>query len=87
MLTRSRIRYVYVGEWKCIVLMGPECATRLPTVQSWRARLHDAFGQARTYYAAAIKRFMSSKQMDPYMQKIQFQVSQQATGDPDRPAM
>lgn len=43
--------------------------------------------EARTYYAAAIKRFMSSKQMDPYMQKIQFQVSQQATGDPDRPAM
>ncbi len=43
--------------------------------------------EARTYYAAAIKRFMRSKQMDPYMQKILFQMSQQATGDPDRAAM
>ncbi|MBA2467422.1 MAG: hypothetical protein H0V46_07460 [Sphingomonas sp.] len=43
--------------------------------------------EARTYYAAAIKRFMSSKEMDPYMQKIQFQMSGQATGDPDRAAM
>lgn len=43
--------------------------------------------EARTYYAAAIKRFMSTEQMDPYMQKLQFQVSAQATGDPDRAAM
>lgn len=43
--------------------------------------------EARTYYAAAIKRFMGSKQMDPYMQKIQFQMSQQDTGDPDRAVM
>lgn len=40
--------------------------------------------EARTYYAAAIKRFMSSKQMDPYMQKIQFQLPAKAAGDPDR---
>lgn len=43
--------------------------------------------EARTYYAAAIKRFMGTKEMDPYMQKIQFQLSGQATGDPDRAAM
>ncbi len=42
--------------------------------------------EARTYYAAAIKRFMTTKQMDPYMQKLQFQVSGQATADPDRAA-
>lgn len=41
-------------------------------------------GEARTYYAAAIKRFMGTKEMDPYMQKIQFQAPGQATGDPDR---
>ena len=40
--------------------------------------------QARTYYAAAIKRFMSTKQMDPYMQRLQFQASRQNTRDPDR---
>jgi hypothetical protein len=27
---------------------------------------------------------MSSKEMNPYMQKLQFQESGQATGDPDR---
>lgn len=43
--------------------------------------------EARTYYAAAIKRFMSDKEMDPYMQKLQFQASGQGTGDPDRAAM
>ncbi len=40
--------------------------------------------QARSYYASAMKRFMSSKQMDPYMQRIQFDMPRQATGDPDR---
>ncbi len=40
--------------------------------------------QARSYYATAIKRFMSTKQMDPYMQRIQFDMSRQNTGDPDR---
>ncbi len=39
---------------------------------------------ARVYYAAAIKRFMSSKEMDPYMQKLQFEMSGQASADPDR---
>lgn len=43
--------------------------------------------EARTYYAAAIKRFISTKAMDPYMQKLQFQPSGQGTGDPDRAAM
>ena len=43
--------------------------------------------EARTYYAAAIKRFMSTKEMDPYMQKLQFQPSGQGTGDPDRAAV
>jgi len=43
--------------------------------------------EARTYYAAAIKRFMSTKEMDPYMQKLQFQPSGQGTGDPDSAAM
>lgn len=43
--------------------------------------------EARTYYAAAIKRFMSTKERDPYMQKLQFQPSSQGTGDSDRAAM
>ena len=43
--------------------------------------------EARTYYAAAIKRFMSTKEMDPYMQKLQFQPQGTNTGDPDRATM
>ena len=43
--------------------------------------------EARTYNAAAIKRFMSTKEMDPYMQKLQFRPSSQGTGDSDRAAM
>ena len=43
--------------------------------------------EARTYYTAAIKRFMRTKEMDPYMQKLQFQSSGQSTGDPDSAAM
>ncbi len=39
---------------------------------------------ARSYYAAAMKRFMNTKQMDPYMQRIQFQRSPQNARDPDR---
>ncbi len=42
---------------------------------------------ARSYYAAAMKRFMSTKQMDPYMQRLQFQTSRQNAGDPDRAVM
>lgn len=40
--------------------------------------------QARSYYAAAMQRFMRSNQMDPYMQGLQFQVSRTSTRDPDR---
>ena len=40
--------------------------------------------EARTYYAAAIKRFMSTKEMDLYMQKLQFQPQGSNTGDPDK---
>ena len=40
--------------------------------------------EARTYYAAAIKRFMSTKEMDSYMQKLQFQPQGSNTGDPDK---
>lgn len=40
--------------------------------------------EARTYYAAAIKRFMTAKQMDPYMQRLQFEVPREKTGDSDR---
>ena len=40
--------------------------------------------EARSYYAAAIKRFMSTKELDPYMQKLQFQPQGPGTSDPDR---
>lgn len=40
--------------------------------------------QARTYYAAAIKRFMTTKQMDPYMQGIRFKRPTGPARDPDR---
>lgn len=40
--------------------------------------------QARSYYAAAIQRFMSSNQMDPYMQGLQFPMPRSNTADPDR---
>ena len=43
--------------------------------------------EARTYYAAAIKRFVTTKDMDPYMQKLQFQPQGQGTSDPDRATM
>lgn len=43
--------------------------------------------EARTYYAAAIKRFMGTKAMDPYMQKLQFQPQGSNTGDPDKAVM
>lgn len=43
--------------------------------------------EARIYYTAAIKRLMRTKEMDPYMQKLQFQSSGQSTGDPDSAAM
>ena len=43
--------------------------------------------EARIYYAAAIKRFMSTKEMDPYMQKLQFQPQGPGTSDPDRASM
>ncbi len=31
--------------------------------------------QARSYYAATMQRFARSNQMDPYMQRIQFQIT------------
>jgi hypothetical protein len=40
--------------------------------------------QARSYYAAAMQRFMSSNQMDPYMQRLQFQTPASNARDPDR---
>ena len=43
--------------------------------------------EARTYYAAAIKRFVTTKEMDPYMQKLQFKPLGPGTSDPDRAAM
>jgi hypothetical protein len=43
--------------------------------------------QARSYYAAAMQRFMSSNQMDPYMQRIQFQMPSSNSRDPDRAVM
>lgn len=43
--------------------------------------------QARSYYAAAMQRFMSSNQMDPYMQRLQFQPPGSNAGDPDRAVM
>lgn len=43
--------------------------------------------QARSYYAAAMQRFMSSNQMDPYMQRLQFQAAGSGAGDPDRAVM
>lgn len=42
--------------------------------------------QARAYYAAAMKRFMSTNQMDPYMRGLAFQ-PQPNSGDPDRAVM
>jgi hypothetical protein len=41
---------------------------------------------ARQYYARAIKAFMSTGQMDPYMQGLRFPVAKGGQGDPDRPA-
>ena len=43
--------------------------------------------QARSYYAAAMQRFMSSNQMDPYMQRIQFPMPSSNSRDPDRAVM
>lgn len=43
--------------------------------------------QARTYYAAAIKRFMTTKQMDPYMQGLRFKRHGGNTRDADRPVI
>lgn len=42
---------------------------------------------ARSYYAAAMKRFMNTKQIDPYMQRLQFQMSGQNARDPDQAVM
>ena len=39
---------------------------------------------ARAYYAAAMKRFKQSGQMDPYMRGFQFPMPARPTGDPDR---
>ncbi len=39
---------------------------------------------ARAYYARAIKQFMSSGRMDPYMQGLRFSRPGGATADPDR---
>lgn len=42
---------------------------------------------ARAYYARAMKTFMSTKRMDPYMQGLRFNPPRGDVGDPDRPAM
>lgn len=42
--------------------------------------------EARQYYAAAMKGFMSTGRMDPYMQRLQFQPPAGEARDPDRPA-
>jgi hypothetical protein len=42
--------------------------------------------QARTYYAKAIKDFMSNGQMDTYMQGLKFEVPKGNTKDPDQKA-
>jgi hypothetical protein len=39
---------------------------------------------ARTYYAMAMKTFMQTKRMDPYMQGLRFQPPRGNVGDPDR---
>lgn len=43
--------------------------------------------EARQYYAAAMKTFMSAGRMDPYMQRLQFQPPAGGAGDPDVAAM
>jgi len=43
--------------------------------------------EARQYYAAAIKTFMSAGRMDPYMQRLQFQSPAGGARDPDVAAM
>lgn len=42
--------------------------------------------QARDYYAKAIMTFKTTGQMDPYMQRLQFQPNPGDQGDPDQPA-
>lgn len=58
------------------VNLANDVATRRRTVE-----------QARQYYAAAIKTFMSTGSMDPYMQRLQFQPPAGDAGDPDVAAM
>ncbi len=43
--------------------------------------------EARQYYAAAMKTFMTTGRMDPYMQRLQFQPAAGQAGDPDVSAM
>ncbi len=39
---------------------------------------------ARAYYARAMMTFKQTNQMDPYMQRLQFQMPRQDSRDPDR---
>lgn len=41
-------------------------------------------GDARAYYARAMKTFMETQRMDPYMTQFRFSVPQGNVGDPDR---